>query len=369
VRAVLRAPVELLWNGGIGTYVKGSRESHGEAGDPTNDAVRVDVGELRCGVIGEGGNLGITQRGRIEYALLGGRINTDFIDNSGGVDTSDREVNIKILLDKAIADGVLARSKRNALLAGMTDEIADLVLVNNYDQSQALSMMGTRNHERLGENVYMIRALEVRGLVNRDLESLPTEEEIKERRKAGGGLTRPELAVIMSYAKIDLYSSLIASDVPDDPFFHAELEAYFPSRLRRRFKAAIGTHRLRREIVAMRLTNSMINRMSASFAIRAEEDTGSTTSQVARAYAIARAIFSVRDLWQRIQACDNRVPAALQYDLYFQISRRLRHAVYWLLHRHTGSASMDESVARFGPGRRANVWKGDHGPREDGAND
>jgi glutamate dehydrogenase len=350
VRSILRMEVDLLWNGGIGTYIKSSDESHGDVGDPANDIVRVNGDQLRCRVIGEGGNLGLTQLGRIEFALLGGRVNTDFIDNSGGVDTSDREVNIKILLDSTIANKKLPSSKRNDLLAEMTDEIAELVLVNNYGQSQALSMMSTTKNERLGENVYLIRALEARGLLDRDLEDLPAEADINERRKSGDGLTRPELAVIMSYAKIDLFNSLMETDTPEDPYLSAEIEAYFPARLQRRFAAAIASHRLRREIIATRIASSMINRMGASFAIRAEEDTGSTIAQVARAYAIAREIFDVRDLWREIEACDNQVPAELQYDLLFQISRRLRHAVYWLLKRRPQELSIEQTLARFSPG-------------------
>jgi glutamate dehydrogenase len=350
VRAILRMKVDLLWNGGIGTYIKSSRESHGDVGDPANDVVRIDADQLHCRVVSEGGNLGLTQLGRIEFALLGGRINTDFIDNSGGVDTSDREVNIKILLDNAMAGKKLPNSKRDDLLAAMTDEIAELVLINNYAQSQALSMMSTTKHERLGENAFLIRTLEERGLLNRELENLPTEDEINERRKSGSGLTRPELAVIMSYAKIELFNSLIDTDTPEDPYLSAELEAYFPARLRRRFAAAILSHRLRREIIAMRIASSMIDRMGASFAIRAEEDTGSTTAQVASAYAIARDIFGVRNLWKEIEACDNLISAEVQYDLLFQISRRLRHAVYWLLRRRPDALSIEQTLVRFSPG-------------------
>ena len=214
IRAILRAKSDLLWNGGIGTYVKASTESHLDAGDPANDAVRIDAKALRCRVVGEGGNLGFTQRARIEFALGGGLINTDFIDNSGGVDSSDREVNIKILLGLAIEQGHLARSKRDALLAGMTDEVARQVLENNYAQTQALSMMSVRNHERLGESVRLIKALESRGVLDRALEHLPSEEDIEARRKAGRGLTRPELAIILSYSKTDLYTRLVDTDIP-----------------------------------------------------------------------------------------------------------------------------------------------------------
>jgi glutamate dehydrogenase len=211
-------------------------------------------------------------------------------------------------------------------------------------------MISTVRQERLGVSVYLIRALEARGLVDRDLENLPSEEEINERRKAGSGLTRPELAIIMSYAKIELNNSLIDSDAPEDPYLSRELMAYFPERLRRRFANAILSHPLRREIIAMRISDSMVNRMGAAFAVRAEEDTGSTPAQVARAYAAAREIFNVRELWADIEACDNRIPAEVQYDLLFQISRRLRHVVYWLLQHRTDLKSIEDTVARFRPG-------------------
>jgi glutamate dehydrogenase len=350
IRAILRMKVDLLWNGGIGTYIKSSKEAHANVGDPGNDTVRVNADELQCKVIGEGGNLGITQLGRIEFASRAGRINTDFIDNSGGVDTSDREVNIKILLERVIATRALSRTKRDALLAKMTDEIATLVLENSYQQSQTLSVMDSINSKRLGENVYVIRALEARGLVNRELEFLPSDEEISERRKNRRGLTRPELAVILSYSKINCFDSLIATNAPEDPYFEVELHNYFPAPLRQRFKKAIQNHRLRREIIAMRVASDMINRMGASFVIRAEEDTGSTAAQVARAYAIACEIFQVRYLCKTIEARDNQAPASVQYELLFQISRRLRHAIYWILNRHPKLDSIDVSISRFGSG-------------------
>jgi glutamate dehydrogenase len=354
IRATLCLDVDLLWNGGIGTYVKASQESHADAGDPANDAVRVDGSDLRCGVIGEGGNLGLTQRGRIEYALSGGRVNTDFIDNSGGVDSSDREVNIKILLNQAIATGKLRRSERDELLAEMTDEVADQVLLNNYAQTQALSMMCTGSRERLGEHARLIRNLESSGLLNRALEDLPSEDEIDERRQAGRGLTRPELAIILSYSKISLYSDLVQGDIPEDAFLAHELEAYFPERLRGRFAESILKHRLRREIIAMRIASSMINRMGPSFPMRTAEETGCTIADVARAYAIAREVFDIRSLWQSIEALDNRVQAEVQYDVMFQISRMLRRAVYWLLHRRTEGLGLaiEPSAMRLGPAAR-----------------
>jgi glutamate dehydrogenase len=350
IRAVLKARVDLFWNGGIGTYVKASTESHLDAGDPVNDAVRVDGGDLRCRIVAEGGNLGFTQRGRVEYALGGGKINTDFIDNSGGVDSSDREVNIKILLEDVIRQKKLPRSQRNALLAEMTDQIAALVLNSNYQQTQALSMMDSRAAERLGEHARLIRVLENQGLLDRALEFLPTEEQIEERRASGHGLTRPELAIILSYSKIELHGSLLQTDIPEDPYLAAELELYFPRELSERFKAQIRQHRLRREIIAMLVGGSMINRMGPFFVLRAEEETGANVAQVARAYAIVREVFSIRKLWREIELLDHKVDAKVQYDAIFQISRMVRRAVYWLLQNYAQQLDVESMVKRFQPG-------------------
>jgi glutamate dehydrogenase len=347
---VLKARVDLFWNGGIGTYVKASAESHLDAGDPVNDAVRVDGGDLRCRVVAEGGNLGFTQRGRVEYSLAGGKMNTDFIDNSGGVDSSDREVNIKILLEDAIRQKKLPRGQRNALLAEMTDQIATHVLGNNYAQTQALSMMDSQAAERLGEHARLIRVLETQGLLDRALEFLPTEDQIEERRAAGRGLTRPELAIILSYSKIELHGSLLQTDIPEDPFLAAELELYFPRQLTERFKALIGKHRLRREIITMLVGGSMINRMGPFFVLRAEEETGANVAQVARAYAIVREVFGVRKLWREIEALDHKVDARVQYDAIFKISRMVRRAVYWLLQNYAQQLDIESMVKRFQPG-------------------
>ena len=347
IRAVLKAPVDLLWNGGIGTYVKASHQAHSDAHDPANDAVRVDGRSLRCRVVGEGGNLGLTQLGRIEYALAGGRINTDFIDNSGGVDSSDREVNIKILLGAAIEQRKLAPNKRNALLASMTDEVAALVLRDNYGQTQALSIMASRAAERLDEHVRLIRVLETKGMLDRALEGLPAEEQIVERRAAGLGLTRPELAIVLSYAKIELRSRLLASTVPEDPYLASELEAYFPSPLARRYERLMHSHKLAREIIAMQIASSIVNRMGAFFVLRAEEETGANVTQVARAYAIVRGVFGVRKLWREIEALDNAVRAEAQYDAIFQIGRMVRRAVYWFLQSHADALEIEPMITRF----------------------
>ncbi|NIW25192.1 MAG: NAD-glutamate dehydrogenase, partial [Gammaproteobacteria bacterium] len=334
IRAILRMQADLLWNGGIGTYVKASSESHVDAGDPANDAVRVNADELNCKVVGEGGNLGITQLGRIEFALAGGLVNSDFIDNSAGVDSSDHEVNIKILLDEVIRRRRLPRSERRRLLAQMTSTVAKLVLRNNYAQTQALSVLDTHSFERLGENARLIRTLETKVQMDRALEFLPSDETIAERRSIGKGLTRPELAVLFSYAKIGLTNQLMASKILDDAYYDETLETYFPPRLQKRFAPSMRVHQLRREIIAMRIANDLVNRMGPAFTYRTIEDTAASVSQVVRAYTIVRDVFDIGPIWNAIEAADYKVPPPLQYELIFQISRLVRRAVYWLLQQH-----------------------------------
>jgi len=350
IRAILRMPVDLLWNGGIGTYIKASSETHAEIGDRTNDALRVNGKEVAARVIGEGGNLGCSQRGRVEYALKGGRLNTDFIDNSAGVNCSDVEVNIKILLNAVVASGKLSLGERNRLLASMTDEVAELVLRNNYLQSQAVSTLAALARERLAEHARVMRALEQSGELNAVLEYLPSDEQIVERRKMGKGLTRPELAIILAYSKIWLYNKLIHSDVPEDEYLSRELERYFPQPIRRRYGRHLGRHRLRREIIATATTNSLVNRMGPVFALRAQEDTGAEVAAIARAYSIARESFSMRDLWAAIESLDNRVAADAQYSMMYQTSRLLRHMTYRLLADRRTSLDIEESVSRLRPG-------------------
>jgi glutamate dehydrogenase len=349
IRAILRMPVDLLWNGGIGTYVKASTESPADAGDRGNDAVRVDGRELRARVVGEGGNLGFTQRGRIEYALAGGRINTDFIDNSAGVNTSDVEVNLKILTAAEERRGALRRRDRDRLLAAVTPQVAQLVLRNNYLQSQALSTLEAQAARRLPELQQVIRGLERSGLLDRAVEFLPDDEALAERRKRGVGLTRPELAVLLSYSKIALNQQLLDSDVPEDPYLSRELERYFPPPVARRFPRAIARHRLRREIIATATTNSLVNRMGPSFVPRAIEDTGAAAGEVARAYSVAREVFDLRTHWASIEALDNRVEASVQYAMNGETARLLRHATYWLLRHRRGRLDVDATVRDFAP--------------------
>ena len=352
VRAILRMPVDLLWNGGIGTYVKATGETNGEVGDRSNDAVRVNGAELAARVVGEGGNLGLSQRGRVEYALGGGRLNTDFIDNSGGVNTSDLEVNIKILLNPLVAAGKLTRARRNQILASMTNEVAGLVLRNNYLQSQAISTLELRAAARLPEYQHLMHSLERSGDLNRSLEFLPNDEQLAERSKRSTGLTRPELAIMLSYSKIWLSKHLLASDVPADPYLSLELERYFPSPVRKRFARAISRHRLRREIIATATTNSLVNRMGPTFVSSAQDDTGAEPAGIARAYSAAREIFDMRELWARIEALDNRVPAKLQYGMMSETSRVLRDSTYWLLAHRREDLQVDRAVAEFRRGTR-----------------
>ncbi|MEO8020015.1 MAG: NAD-glutamate dehydrogenase domain-containing protein, partial [Pseudomonadota bacterium] len=356
MRAILRMPVDLLWNGGIGTYVKASDESPGDARDRANDAIRADGRELRARVVGEGGNLGATQRGRVEYAQSGGpersggRINTDFIDNSAGVNTSDVEVNIKILLAEVERRGKLTRAARNKLLASMTGEVAALVLRNNYLQSQAISVLEQRASERLSEYQSLIRALERGGHLNRAIEFLPGDDEFAERRKQRIGLTRPELAVVLAYSKLWLNNHLLDSDLPDDPYFASEVQRYFPSPMRKRYAREIPRHRLRREIVATATTNSLVNRMGPVFVARAQEETAANPAAISRAYTIAREIFSMRSLWAAIESLDNAVSANMQYAMFYRTGRLLRHTSYWLLRERGKDLHIDNAVRELRTG-------------------
>ena len=347
IRAILRMPADLLWNGGIGTYVKASTEGHSDVGDHTNDSVRVNANQLRCKVVAEGGNLGLTQRARIEYSLKGGRINTDFIDNSGGVDSSDREVNIKILLSDVVKSTNMTRDQRNELLASMTDDVADLVLRNNYLQTQAISMSQVRSVERIDEMARLIAGLEQTRLLDRDLEFLPDETEIEDRRLRKQGFTRPELAVILSYAKIDLYNGLIDSGQSLEDFLIVDPLRYFPSELRRRYFDYFAGHRLSRQILATLVANDLVNRMGPSFVRRLRADTDADVVTVARAYTIARQICEAGPLLKQIEQLDYKLSAETQMDLMFEISRSMRHASYWLIDRFGDKLDIETSVNRL----------------------
>ncbi|MEX2122322.1 MAG: NAD-glutamate dehydrogenase [Woeseia sp.] len=350
IRSILKMPVDLLWNGGIGTYIKASTESHADVGDKSNDSVRVNASDLRCKVVGEGGNLGLTQRGRIEYSQRGGRLNADFIDNSAGVDSSDREVNIKILLRAAEKEKGLTRARRNKLLVEMTDEVAAFVLRSNYLQTQSISMMEVSARERLDESARLITDLEKTGLLDRDLEYLPDEAEIEERRQRKEGLTRPEIAVILSYAKIDLYNGLANSGQTLEDFLTTDPQRYFPPVLRRRYQDLIPGHRLSREILATLIANNIVNRMGPAFVQRVQQDTGADDVTIARAYVVAREITQASEIWRAIEALDNAVPATVQQSMMFEVSRILRHACYWLIDRFGQNLDIVAAVEQLKPG-------------------
>jgi len=346
ISAILKAPVDLLYNGGIGTYVKSSRQSHAEVGDRATDAIRVNGAELRCKVVAEGGNLGFTQLGRVEFALAGGRINTDAIDNSAGVDCSDHEVNIKILLRAAD----LGVEERNKLLADMTDEVAALVLRDNYFQTQSLSVSRALASSLLDAQERFIRSLEKTGRLSRALEFLPDDEELAERRAATLGLTTPERAVLLAYSKIALNEALVDSDVPDDPFISTALERYFPEPLRGRFRAEIHAHPLRREIIATHVTNSMVNRVGSTFVHRMHEETGAAAPDVVRAYLITREVFGMVQLWRAIEALDYKVPDPVQTAMVIDAGRLIVRATLWFLRNRAHLADLSRAIGHFHAG-------------------
>jgi glutamate dehydrogenase len=331
MRAILKMPVDLLWFGGIGTYVRASNETDEAAGDRANDPIRVTAAELKCRVIGEGANLGMTQRARIEAGLRGVKLNTDAIDNSAGVNTSDFEVNIKIALSTPLRDGRLAAESRNALLATMTDEVAELVLRNNYLQTLSLSLAERRGAEDLGFQQRLMQMLEARGELDRTVEFLPDDAEIAERGRRGMVLTRPELAVLLAYAKLALKAELLDSSVPDDPYLGRELGRYFPKAVSERFPDAVATHRLRREVIATQLANSMINRGGPSFVVRIADQTGASAAAIAAAFAAVRDSFGMTALNGEIDALDGKVSGKRQLELYAAVQDLLLDRIVWFL--------------------------------------
>jgi glutamate dehydrogenase len=350
IRKLLSARIDLLWFGGIGTYVKAPNETHAEVGDRANDALRVDGNALRAKIVAEGANLAVTQRGRVAFALAGGRIDTDAIDNSAGVDTSDYEVNIKILLDQAIASGVLPAAEREPLLAGMAGDVASLVLRDNYLQGEALSVAQARGAAVLDRQARLIRDLERSGRLNRALEFLPDDETLGARAGQGIGLVRPELAVLLAYAKMTLYEELLASDLPDAPELAEELHAYFPAALRQRLGAQIAIHPLRREIIATVITNDVVNRAPITFVHDMRARTGRSAPEIARAYTIVREVFELRSLWNQIEALDDRLAGQVQIDMLLEIADLIERAAAWLLYRDR--LDLGREVARLAPNVR-----------------
>jgi glutamate dehydrogenase len=350
IRAILTARVDLLWNGGIGTFVKAATEAHLDVGDKANDALRVDGRDVRARVVGEGGNLGFTQKARVEYALAGGRIFTDAIDNSGGVDCSDHEVNIKILLGAVVTAGDMTEKQRNELLAAMTDDVARLVLRNNYRQTQALSLAIKQAPPMLGVHSRLIQHLEQEGRISRELESLPSEEALAERGNTGSGLVSPELAILLAFAKIELFDALVASDLPDDEFTAEELVRYFPRVLSERFRAEMAGHRLRRELIATYVTNSLVNRAGITFAFRLAEETGAEAADIARAYMVAREVFDLRALWTAIEALDSSIAADVQVDMLLEGRKLVERATRWLVRSRPRPLDIAAEIEHFAPG-------------------
>jgi glutamate dehydrogenase len=359
IQAILRAPVDLLFNGGIGTYVKASTETHAEAGDKANDALRVDGAELRCRVVGEGGNLGLTQRGRIEYASSGGpegeggMINTDAIDNVGGVACSDLEVNIKILLGQLVADSELSREQRNELLAEMTDAVAERVLYGCYTQTQAVSLALAQAEPMVDVHDRLIHHLEQVAGLDRELEFLPTEEEVSDRKAAHQGLLSPELAVVMAYCKIHLYSELLESDLPEDPYLGHDLERYFPPPLPERYGEQMQSHRLRREIISTVVANQLVDRAGTTFTFRLQEETGCSAPLLARGFAVSREIFQMRSFWSTVEALDNQVDAQVQLRMLIEGRRLVERATRWLVRGHPRGIEIEATTRRFEQGAEA----------------
>ncbi|MFE6908345.1 NAD-glutamate dehydrogenase [Streptomyces erythrochromogenes] len=360
MQAILKAPVDLVWNGGIGTYVKATSETHADVGDKANDAIRVNGSDVRAQVIGEGGNLGLTQLGRIEFARSGaggegGKVNTDAIDNSAGVDTSDHEVNIKILLNAVVADGDMTVKQRNKLLAQMTDEVGRLVLRNNYAQNTALANGSAQAPSLLHAQQRFMRRLEGAGLLNRELEFLPTDRQIRELLNNGKGLTQPELAVLFAYTKITTADELIVTELPDDPYLRRLLFAYFPAALGDKFTEQIDAHALRREIITTILVNDTVNTGGSTFLHRLREETGASTEEIVRAQLAAREIFGLADVWDAVEALDNKVAADVQTRVRLHSRRLVERGTRWLLNNRPQPLQITETIAFFGE-RVAQVW-------------
>ncbi len=349
IRCLLRCQVDLIWNGGIGTYVKGVSESHADVGDKANDPLRINGCELKASVVGEGGNLGLSQLGRVEFALNGGAMNTDFIDNSGGVDCSDHEVNIKILLNDIIGAGDMTLKQRNELLESMTDEISDLVLSNNYRQTQALSLAESEAKYRIDEYRRFMEYLEREGRLDRAMEYLPDNETLSERTGSGQSLTRPELATLISYSKLDLKESLICSDVIDETYLSKELFTAFPKVLVEQFSDQVLEHRLKKDIVATQMANHMIDMMGITYALRVRQTTGASSPDIARAFIISRDVFNIDHYWEAIEKLDYILPGSLQQQMMVALIKLVRRASRWFIRLKRQELIAAETVAYFSP--------------------
>jgi len=355
ISVILRAPVDLLWNGGIGTYLKASSETHADAADRANDVLRVNANELRCRVLGEGGNLGCTQRGRIEFARSGGMIYTDAIDNSAGVDCSDHEVNIKILLNAVVDGDDMTVKQRDTLLSDMTEEVGELVLKDNYLQTQCISQSKVGGSSALDEQSRFMQHLESISRLDRAIEYLPEGDEIADRMATESGLSGPELAVLVSYSKMVMYDDLLGSDFANDPWLERVLVDYFPSVLGERFHDRICSHRLRPEIIATLVTNELVNRLGPTFAFRMHQEFGATAADVARAFVAMREIFHMSDIWSAIESLDNQVAADIQNQMQILVRGLVERATHWLLRTRRSDQRIDTLVTRFEPGITALV--------------
>lgn len=347
VSAILKAPADLLYNGGIGTYVKASTQSHAEANDRSNDALRVDASELRVKVIGEGGNLGMTQKARIEYALAGGQVYTDAIDNSAGVDCSDHEVNIKILLSGLTAAGDMTAKQRIALLAAMTDDVAHLVLRDNYQQTQAISLEAGRDVELLNVHAHLMRSLEAKGALSRAIEFLPDDKGLVERAQLHRGLTAPEISVLLAYAKIALKESILATELPDAEAFAELLEAYFPPALVSQCRAQLPGHPLKREIITTQLVNRLVNRMGTTFVMQMGDETGAEPAQVVAAWYAASTVLDAESIWGEIESLDLKIPAAQQLELMSRLRGTVSDATRQILASNLAGARIEDIIAAY----------------------
>lgn len=347
IKLILQMQVDLLWNGGIGTYVKSAQETHSEVGDRANDALRVDGSQLRAKIVGEGGNLGLTQRGRIEFALNGGHVNTDFVDNVGGVDCSDNEVNIKIFLNNLVTAGDLTVKQRNSILESMEGEVGEIVLDDAYHQSEAISVAEHQGVSTVKELVRFIHTIEKSGHLDRALEYIPDDESLFEREKLGQSLTRPELSVLVAYAKMMLKEQLVHPAISQDPFHGRQLVNYFPTELRRNYLSAMDFHPLKAEIIATSLANQMVNEMGCNFVTRLQDETGADVIDVTNAYVAAREIFELGRIYDHIREHDNRVPTQVQYEMIVIVRRSIRRVARWLLRTHHGNLQVVSAVERY----------------------
>ncbi len=347
INILLKSPVDLLWNGGIGTYVKASSETNDQVKDKTNDNLRINGLELKAKVIGEGGNLGFTQLGRIEYARKGGLVYTDSIDNSAGVDCSDHEVNLKIMLAQLVLKGELSMQDRNKLLSDMTDDIAQLCLQNNYDQTQIIDMVLLHSSESMHEHNRFIRHLESTKVLNRKIEYLPYEDAITERNSHNKGLFGPELCILLSYSKLTYKDALLASDLANEPFFDETLLEYFPAAIQQNYKNEILAHPLKREIIATQLSNQVINQIGPGFGFRMREETGANIVSIAKAYAICKKVFNTDKLWKEIQLLDNQVNEQNRYASFKMVSGFLERSISWLLRHHPAHMDVEVLIKRY----------------------